>query len=356
MKVACTAVLVLGLATFARGQESQQEAKETLPPLPQVPQQWINSPPLTPQILKDKAVVFWYFEETCPKCEKRWPELLETAQKYAEQPVLFVGVNSGTPRPTLEGYLRRNKITWPILLDADRSFEKASGVGEISLQNIHQIRVLGGDGKFQGIGGFEIDKAADAVVTTAKWHVDPKEIPDALKGTWQQVEFGNYSAASQVLKKNLTSQKADIKEGAEKLQALVTSEIQATIDESAAAKSAGETWKAYKLLTEASTRFRGYTLPATVAADLKELKADENVKKELTADKALDTLKQKVGGGKFPPKSVKAQMEKFLEQYSGTEAADEVKVALARFEGAGGNGPMESGAAATPPQPQPQSK
>jgi len=348
MKVACTAVLVLGLATqFAFGQESP-EPKDTLPPLPVNPQQWVNSPPLTTQILRDKAVVFWYFEETCPNCEKKWPELLETAKKYAEQPVLFVGVNSGTPRPAVEQYLRRNKVTWPVLLDSDRSFEKASGVGEISLQNIHQLRVLGGDGKFQQVGGFEIDKAADSGVATAKWHVDPKEIPEALKGTWQQVEFGNYTAASQVLKKNLASQKADIKEGAEKLQALVTSEIQALIDEAAAAKSAGETWKAYKLLTEASVRFRGYTLPATVAADLKELKTDENVKKELTADKALDTLKQKVGGGKFPPKSVKAQMEKFLEQYSGTEAAEEVKGAIARFEG--GAGPMEPGAAATPPQ------
>jgi len=331
--------LVLFLTVSTQAAFGQEPAK-TLPSLPAAPQQWLNSPPLTTEILKDKAVVFWYFEETCPTCEAKWPELLETAKKHEGEPVLFVAVCSGTSRPTVEQYLRRNKIDWPVLVDTDRSFEKASDVREISLQNIHQIKVLSGDGTFAEHGNFEIGEAADKVAPTGKWKIDPKEIPVALRPTWQQIEFGNFAPAAAVLKRNLASPKEDIKAGAEKLQGAVDAELQAAMTQASEAKSSGDTWKAYKTLMELPTRFKGYTLPATVGTDLKELKGSEGVKKELNADKALHVLKQKVSGGKFSPKSVQGQMEKFLEQYPDTEAAAEVQEALSRLQTAApGTGP-----------------
>lgn len=336
------AVLALLVCRFALAQESEGLPGNKLPPLPAAPQQWINSTPLTPEILKDKAVVFWYFEETCPSCEKKWPGLLEIAQKYEGQPVLFVAVNSGSPRQQIEQYARRNKINWPILLDPDRSFESQSGVGEISLQNIYQVRGLSGDGEFTPSRGGEIAEVAEAIASSGKWHVDPKEIPAALQPAWQAVEFGNFSAAAQMLKKNAASPKEDIKEAVAKLQGVVDAEIEGGLKRAAEAKESGKTWVAYKELGTLQTRFKGYTLPASVAADIKDLKNDEQIKKELNAAKAFDTLKQKVSGGKFPPKSVRAQMEKFLEQYPGTEAAEEVTAALARFDSAAGGQPGNS--------------
>jgi thiol-disulfide isomerase/thioredoxin len=338
----------LGRVFGQEGPPGERKTPETLPDLPASPAQWINSSPIPAEILKEKAVVFWFFEETCPRCEGKWPEMLTAAQKFNGKPVLFVAVNSGTPRPQIEQYVRRNKITWPILLDPDRSFEKASGVNEISLQNIYQSRLLKGDGSFSG-GSFDIAEVADDGLATAKWRIDPAEIPEELQPTWQQVEFGNFPAAAQSLKKNMASGKEEIKAGAEKLQAAVDAELQGTIKAAADAKSAGETWKAYKSLSEVNQRFKGYAIPADVATEVKALKGDELVKKELAAAKAFDTLKQKVTSGKFPPKSIRGQMEKFLEQHPGTEAAESVTEALAKFDSAVGSGP--GGTTSTPPGP-----
>lgn len=341
------ALLVTRL-TLAQDQPQQQQSEEPpgnkLPPLPGSPQQWINSHPMTAEILKDKAVVFVYFEETSPEVEKRWPELLDLSRKHEGKPMLFIAVNSGTPRQQVELYSRRYKITWPILVDSDRSFEERSGIGEINTQNRLQVRGLSGDGEFTPSRGGEIKEVAEAIADSGQWQVDPTEIPAALQASWKAIEFGNFSAAAQALKKNAKSPKEEIKTAAGKLQEVVDTRIQADVERAATAREAGESWKAYKLLTDLQARFRGFTLPASVAADLKELRDDDQVKKELTAGKAFDTLKQKVSGGKFPPKSVRAQMEKFLEQYPGTEAAAEVSAAVARIDGAtGGAGGSDQG-------------
>src|SRR4051812_37123176 len=65
---------------------------------------WINSSPLTVENLKGKAVILWFFEEECPKCRANWPNMYKIAEKYADKPVIFVAVNSGTPRKKLEAY------------------------------------------------------------------------------------------------------------------------------------------------------------------------------------------------------------------------------------------------------------
>ena len=60
-----------------------------------------------------KAAVLYFFDEECPKCVEAWPKVLFAANKFEGQPVLFIAVNSGTARSQLEGYLRKNKVTWP---------------------------------------------------------------------------------------------------------------------------------------------------------------------------------------------------------------------------------------------------
>src|SRR5690606_16236548 len=66
-------------------------ASAALPTLPTAAEQWANSSPLTYEGMKGKAVVFWYFEEQCPSCAKKWVGLKELAQAHADDPVLFVG-------------------------------------------------------------------------------------------------------------------------------------------------------------------------------------------------------------------------------------------------------------------------
>ena len=79
---------------------------------------------------------------------ERWKELLPMAQKYEGKPVVFIAINSGTSRGDVEQYARDVGVNWPIIVDSDRSFEKQSDIGTISLQNIFQPRIIKSDGRW----------------------------------------------------------------------------------------------------------------------------------------------------------------------------------------------------------------
>src|SRR5262249_31215677 len=72
------------------------------PTLPARADQWINSAPLTYESLHGKGAFLYYFEETCPKVMSQWPAMKKLAADNADNPVMFIGVNSGTSRSDLQ--------------------------------------------------------------------------------------------------------------------------------------------------------------------------------------------------------------------------------------------------------------
>src|SRR6185295_16887547 len=122
-------------------------AGDRAPEFPSDPACWINSPPLSLAALKGKAVLLWYYDGDCPTCRKRWPELLALSQKYAGEPIVFIAVNSGSPRDTVARYAVGVGCPWPILVDSNRRFEKATLNEKISLENIYQAYYITADGR-----------------------------------------------------------------------------------------------------------------------------------------------------------------------------------------------------------------
>ena len=113
------------------------------------PEQWINSSPIPDEMIKGKAAFVYFFEETCPRCEGRWTPMQKLLKENAESdPIILIAVNSGTSREVLEEYVRRNKITWPVIVDSDRSMEPRFNVRKIGLRNIIQLRYLTGRGRY----------------------------------------------------------------------------------------------------------------------------------------------------------------------------------------------------------------
>ena len=43
---------------------------------------WLNSPPLSMAKIRGKVVVLWFFEEGCPRCRAKWPELYEIERRF----------------------------------------------------------------------------------------------------------------------------------------------------------------------------------------------------------------------------------------------------------------------------------
>lgn len=296
------------------------------PPFPSDPNAWLNSGPLSVSGLKGKGIVLYFFEEDCPKCRDRWPALLETAKKFEKQPVLFIAVNSGSPRAKIQSYIQSVKVPWPVLIDTSRDFEKACGLfQEISLQNIYQVRYITPEGEIK-LGLQELEEVAEKAAEGAQWKIDPANVPEPLKLTWNSVEIGNYKNIASTLKKSTSSSKQDVRDAAEKLMEIVQKEIDDQMAMVKEAQEASNPYKAYEVLNEMSDRFAGFELPKDAVNLKKELSKDAKVKAGLAATKGLDLARKQLAAGNPAAKAKSiASLEKIITDYPDTHLAAQAK-------------------------------
>ncbi len=286
--------------------------------LPADPARWMNSPPMTKEMLAGKAAVFYFVEETCPNCAKRWPGILEAATKFEGQPVMFVMVNSGTSRPEIESYMRTNKISWAAINDWDRTFEKEFGF-EISLQNIGQVQILMPDGSFQGGNYADIGASASQASTSAKWKVDPQDMPAVLRPAWLAIEFGSYPDAAKAITRGLAGKGPQL-EVAQKLNTVVMDDLTARVAAAQKQIDDGNSWEAFKGFSAIPVRFKGFTIPEEVATRVTELSKNDEVKKEQTALKLLVRAQQSAAKSPNNLKAAIKQLQALAKEYPTTEA------------------------------------
>lgn len=325
--LASLALAALASSSVAQGQEASFE-------LPENPAAWINSRPITSAGLKGKGAVLWFYEEQCPKCRSIWPDMVAVSRKFEGRPVVFIGVNSGNARGAVERYVREVGVSWPVIVDPNRELEKAFGVGEISLTNIHQIGIITPDGRFARGGLADLAPAAERATKGAKWTVDPEGLPAAMTPAWNAIEFGDFATAAPLVKRALASNKPEIKEGATKLNEAVQGLINAQLDEARQAAASGTKWQAYKAYDGLGQRFAGYTIPVEVDTQKKELSADEQVKKELAAMKGLELIKRSLSStGANARRNAVTRLKKLVQDSADTDAAKEAQTLLAEFGG-----------------------
>lgn len=300
------------------------------PDFPQDPAQWINARPVTLDNLKGKAVFLWYFSEQCPTCKGKWPGLMDMAKQYEGKPIIFVAVNSGAQRSVLEQYVRETKLTWPLLIDPSRAYEKQSGiVPQISLQNIHQIKIITADGQFRWGNFGDMPGTIAAALQGAKWKVDPKDVPAKLMAAWEGIEFGNYAMAGPILKRALKAPDTETKEAAEKLKAVVQADIDALLKDAKSAEEKGNVCDAFDLYAEFSQKFPGFDLPADAVGSKKKLSNDPKVKAGMVArhqvDKALKLLNS---GSTVSQKKATLMLEKVVKDSPDSSAGKEAQTLL----------------------------
>ena len=225
------------------------------PPLPASAEQWANSSPLSYDGMKGKAVVFWYFEEKCPTCAKKWVGLKELAEAHADDPVLFVGVNSGTEPRQLAAYMDQHGIDWPVIADVDRSFEQASGINEISLQNIHQVKVLTADGKFVNGQWNDLPATVETALQGAAWKTKYDRLNPAFHAAVRRMEYGDYRPAARAIAAGLKDKSPEIKKTAAQLQGAIEKKMTTAIAE-ATAGSDGDPWVRFTALEAAADAVR----------------------------------------------------------------------------------------------------
>jgi peroxiredoxin len=302
------------------------------PPLPVTPESWVNTGPVSLANLKGKGVVLYFYEESCPSCRDRWKEVLAAAKQYEGKPVVFIAVNSGEPRGEVQSYVRDVHIPWPVIVDVDRSLEKAYGVGEISLNNIYQVRIVTADGRVQD-SSYDIDKAGKQALEGASWTIDPAQVPDALKPAWFAVEFGDANQAAGMIKNNLRSPKADVKQAAEALKKVVDDRLVARLAEAKSAENAGRKWDAYMAYQSAAEEFRSFEMPADAQAARKALAADPFIKTVLVSKKSLDAARKLAANDKpASRKQAIAMLQKVVADVPDNSLASEAQKLIDQLE------------------------
>ena len=303
--------------------------------LPSDPAAWINAPPLTPEMLKGKGVVLWFFEEECPKCRGKWPGMYELAKKYEAEPVIFIAVNSGNPREDVEQYARGVNLKWPVIVDSSRQMEKRWLRSEISLQNIHQVGLLLPNGKKTMGDWDDLEGSVQTALKGAAWKIDPKTVPAIFQPTWRLVELGKYAVAAPLVKKGLVTSNSEVKEAAGRIHAVIQAEIKAAAEKAAKARQAGDAWSAYKQYTALGAMFAGYDLPSDAVGASKELSTDEQVKRQLEAAKLLDSIKKTFPSARTDAarKRIVSRLEGLVKQHPQTDAAQEAQSLLNQAAG-----------------------
>lgn len=299
--------------------------------LPTDPAAWVNSGPITADMLKGKAAFVYYYEEGCPTCRGKWPSLLEAAKKFEDKPIVFIGVNSGNSREAVMEYARDVKCNWPIIVDTNRQFEKDTGVNEISLQNIFQARIITAEGQI-GMGSYQdVEGTANRALQGAKWNIDPSGIPAPLIPVWRGLEFGIMNNVPAPLKAALASKDPAVKEGAEKLNTIVQTKIADEVKAAKEAYAAGDKWKSYKMVNSVSVQYAGLELPESVNKAKTALAQDEAVKKQLNAQRELEALKKRARTA--TPAAMRGlilKLKDLAEKHADTEAGAEAKELLAQ--------------------------
>lgn len=315
-------MLLLSRAAIGLGQDG--DTKDT-PKLPVNPAVWINSPPITNEMLAGKAAVLFFFDAQDRGVADGWQRLLFTAQKFEGTPLLFIGVNSGSSRAQVEGYVKRNKIPWPVISDSDRSFENQFGI-RVSPQETRQLRLLMPDGKFKTAEANNVESAATDALRDAKWkiEVEPKDVPPVLLQAWLAIEFGKYSDAAQTLKKNLNG-KGEIKDFATRLNQFVLDDLTGQLDAAKKLLDDGKKWEAFKRYSAIPIKFKGFAVPAEVSSTLKELSVDDVIKEEQAAMRQFDIAAQSASRSPNARKGAIKLLEKLIKDHPDTEAAAEAQ-------------------------------
>ncbi len=319
----CWAVLTFSVTRpLARAQDAANKSVK----LPTHAAYWVNSAPITNEMLSGKAALLFFFDAQNMSVSDGWRRLLTTAEKFDGQPVIFIAVNSGTSRAQLEGYLRKNQVPWPVICDADKSFESQFEF-EISSQSPQQFRLLMPDSSLVTAQMNNIEGAVTDALRNARWKIERTEIPSQLQSAWLAIEFGKYPDAALALKKYLNG-KGALKEAAQKLNQFVMDDLTAQVDVAEKLLTNEKKWEAYKRFSVIPTKFKGYSVPADIATKIKELSADDAVKEELAAAKVLDLAKQSASKSASGRKGAIKQLQNLVKDHPNTEAAQEAEQLL----------------------------
>lgn len=252
--------------------------------------------------------------------------MVATSNEFKDKPVIFAAVNSGNAEGSVEGYAKSVGLTWPVIVDESRAFEKEVLKGEISLRNVFQLRIIGPDGRVHNGNFNDLAGSVNRYLDGAKWKVDPETVPDSLKATWKQVEFGEYTAALPTIRRAQRSSDEKTKAAGDALHSAIESELDARLKEAKDAAESGDKWTAYKIYDAAADAYRGLPKANEAKDAARELSRDDAIADEVKAYDALVKVKKMLSSRNRSTRRTGVQyLDAIAEKFPETEAGKTAK-------------------------------
>ena len=108
------------LAATAAGAETQLRPWEAGKPTPALAAQDLNGKPIDLRDLKGRVVLVNFWATWCEPCVAEMPSIERLRGKLKGRPFEVLAVNYGEGTARIAGFLAKQKITLPIVLDPDK--------------------------------------------------------------------------------------------------------------------------------------------------------------------------------------------------------------------------------------------
>jgi len=122
---ALTVIVGLALAALAALVPPSTASDQTLTPLPDTPEAPAfdlagpDGERYRLQDMRGKPVIVNFWATWCPPCRAEMPSIQRAWEDLSDEDILVVGINVGEDAGTVNGFLERTPVTFPLPLDKD---------------------------------------------------------------------------------------------------------------------------------------------------------------------------------------------------------------------------------------------
>jgi peroxiredoxin len=113
--------VMIGFAVYQTVNQKDDDAPEVGDPAPDFQLTSLDGKPVKLSDYRGRYVLLNFWATWCPPCREEMPALEETYRAYRDRGWVVLGVNIAETKVTVGGFVRQQGVTFPIVLDSDRS-------------------------------------------------------------------------------------------------------------------------------------------------------------------------------------------------------------------------------------------